>query len=41
MSRVMPRFFAHREGDTVDVNCDGEVFERAGLPWEDEKLRLG
>jgi hypothetical protein len=39
LSRVTPRFFALWEGDRV-VNHDGDVLEWAGLPWEEEQLRL-
>jgi hypothetical protein len=40
LSRVTPRFFSLWEGDTGVVNHYGEVFERAGLPWEEEQFCL-
>ena len=40
LSRVTPRFFALWERDTGDVNRDGEVFDQAGHPQEEEQFCL-
>ena len=40
LSRVTPRFFALWEDDSVELSAVMEVFERAGLPREEEQLRL-
>ena len=41
LSRVPPRFFCTLGGGFCGVvNRDGEVFERAGLPREEEQFSL-